>query len=312
MNFIVLDFETATESRASACEVGLCVVENNEIVSSKSWLIKPPQNKYLYANISIHGITPDMTEDSKEFPEVWKEVCEIINGKDVIAHYSPFDMGVIRDECALYNLDYPEFRFMCSCSLSRFIKPGLPSYALSSLCRHFEINSDVYHRAEYDSIMTAKLFLKLLEMSDCNSFDEICDKYEYQLGLFGKELYVPFKRIHHKNAPRKVDLFLKDFEYDPSIFIDENPFTGKTVVFTGKMNMQRVDLLKIVANIGGIPSDNIKKTTDFLVVGQQDFRIVGDDGMSSKQEKAVKWIEQGCGITILSEAEFMQMISGLV
>lgn len=76
--------------------------------------------------------------------------------------------------------------------------------------------------------------------------------------------------------------------------------------------MQRVELLKIVADIGGIPSDNIKKTTDFLVVGQQDFRIVGDDGMSSKQEKAVKWIEQGCGITILSEAEFMQMISGLV
>ena len=75
--------------------------------------------------------------------------------------------------------------------------------------------------------------------------------------------------------------------------------------------MQRVELLKIVADIGGIPSDNIKKTTDFLVVGQQDFRIVGDDGMSSKQEKAVKWIEQGCNITILSEAEFMQMISGL-
>lgn len=310
MDFIVLDFETATESRASACEVGLCVVENNEIVSSKSWFIKPPQNEYLHANISIHGITPDMTEHSKEFPEVWNEVCEIINDKDVIAHYSPFDMGVIRDECALYNLEYPEFRFMCSCSLSKFIKPGLPSYALSSLCRHFDISSDVNHRAEEDSIMTAKLFLKLLEMSDCNSFNMICDKYEYQIGLFSKGLYVPFKRTH-RNI-KSVDVFLNEFEYDPAKFTDDNPFSQKTVVFTGKMNLQRVDLLKMVADVGGIPSDSIKKSTDFLVVGQQDFRIVGDDGMSSKQEKAVKWIEQGCQITILSEDEFMKMISGIV
>jgi len=43
-----------------------------------------------------------------------------------------------------------------------------------------------------------------------------------------------------------------------------------------------------------------------LVVGQQDYRIVGDDGMSGKQEKAVKLIEKGSFLEIISEDDFLR------
>ena len=309
MIFAVIDFETATSDRASACEVGVCVVEDGTITKTQSWLIKPPGNNYDYANIMVHGITPEMTSNAADFPTVWNEVSGMLYGKDVIAHYSPFDMGVIRDECALHGLQYPQFRFMCSCSLARFIQPGLPSYSLESLCRHFGIDSNGHHRAAADCEMTAHLFLKLSAISGCSDFDSICTKYSYQMGMFSNGKYVPFKRIFRNE--KNVDAFLKNYEPDEDMFDDGNPFYQKSVVFTGKMNSPRVELLKLVADIGGLPSDNIKKTTDFLVVGQQDYRIVGDDGMSSKQEKAVKWISEGSNITILSEAEFMEMIAGL-
>lgn len=309
MDFTVIDFETATSKRASACEVAVSVYESNRLVATKEWLIQPPQNRYDHANSMIHGIIPEMTKDAPDFPTVWKEVSEIISGKDIIAHYSPFDMGVIRDECAAFGIAVPDFRFMCSCSLARFVKPGLPSYGLESLCREFGIDSDNHHRAEADCVMTAKMFLKLVELSGCDDFDSLCDKYYYQIGSFSNGVYTPFKRKfrHEKN----LDGFLKSYEPDADMFDDGNPFYQKSVVFTGKMNSPRVELLKLVADIGGMPSDNINKKTDYLVVGQQDYRIVGDDGMSSKQEKAVKWISEGCPITILSEAEFMEMIAGL-
>ncbi|MBQ6083304.1 MAG: hypothetical protein IJK92_03015 [Bacteroidales bacterium] len=309
MDFTVIDFETATSERASACEVGVCVVENGTITKTQSWLIQPPGNNYDYANIMVHGITPQMTADAADFPTVWNEVSGLLSGKDVIAHYSPFDMGVIRDECDLHGLQYPQFRFMCSCSLSKFIRPGLPSYSLESLCRFFGINSDGHHRAAADCEMTAKLFLNLVALSDCTDFDSICKKYSYQMGSFSNDDYIPFKRTFRHE--KSVDAFLKNYEPDTDMFDDTNPFFHKSVVFTGKMYKNRVDLLKMVADVGGIPADNITKTTDFLVVGQQDYRFVGEDGMSGKQKKAIKLIEEGQPLTILSESEFMEMILGV-
>ncbi len=35
MNFVALDSETATHERNSACELGICVLENSEIVETK-------------------------------------------------------------------------------------------------------------------------------------------------------------------------------------------------------------------------------------------------------------------------------------
>ena len=50
------------------------------------------------------------------------------------------------------------------------------------------------------------------------------------------------------------------------------------------------------------------KQTDVLVVGQQDYRVVGEDGMSEKQEKALKLLAKGQDIEILSETEFLSRI----
>ena len=45
-----------------------------------------------------------------------------------------------------------------------------------------------------------------------------------------------------------------------------------------------------------------------LVVGQQDYRVVGDSGMSNKQKKALKLLEKGQDIEILSEIEFLSRL----
>ena len=63
-----------------------------------------------------------------------------------------------------------------------------------------------------------------------------------------------------------------------------------------------------MAEVGGIPTDNVTAKTDVLVVGQQDYRVVDDSGMSGKQKKALQLLEKGKDIEILSETEFLSRI----
>ena len=81
INFIAIDFETATGKRASICEAGICVVRDGKIVETRSWLVRPQGNSYSYWNMQIHGIRPNDTADSPEFPEVWTEISKYL--KDI-------------------------------------------------------------------------------------------------------------------------------------------------------------------------------------------------------------------------------------
>lgn len=43
-NFIDIDYETATPKRHSACQLGIVVVENGNIVEEKAFLTQPTNN----------------------------------------------------------------------------------------------------------------------------------------------------------------------------------------------------------------------------------------------------------------------------
>ena len=58
INFIAIDFETATAKRSSICEAGICVVKGGKVVETKSWLVRPEDNRYSYWNMQVHGIRP--------------------------------------------------------------------------------------------------------------------------------------------------------------------------------------------------------------------------------------------------------------
>lgn len=70
--------------------------------------------------------------------------------------------------------------------------------------------------------------------------------------------------------------------------------------------MVRAEAQQIIANIGGILGNSVTKETDFLIVGQQDYRVVGEEGMSSKQKKAINLIEKGYALEILPEDNFLK------
>jgi len=304
MNFITIDFETATSDRDSPCELGLTFVENNRITDVKSWLIKPSYFPYFEPfNMSIHGITPNDVKDAPEFCDLWDEIKPLVDGQFLIAHNAGFDISVLRRTLETYSIPFPDFEYSCSYIFSKKVWEGLPAYDLKTLCRHNQIPL-IHHRAGPDSEATAKLALKAFEVAQVQSKDDFPTKLRTIIGKLYNGGYSPSmtKRLY---IPRQI----AEIVGDPTKHNPECQFYGRTVVFTGTlMSMQRKDAQQIIADIGGINGGSVTKNTDFLIVGQQDYRVVGDAGMSSKQEKAIKLIEKGSGLEILSEDEFIKSI----
>jgi DNA polymerase-3 subunit epsilon len=301
MDFITIDFETATSVRDSPCEIGLTFVKDNQIVETKSWLIKPIYSEFDYFNILIHGIRPEHVINKPEFNELWIELKPLIENQFLIAHNASFDISVLRKTLQTYQLPFPSLNYSCSYIFSKSIWPALPAYDLKTLCKINNIDLN-HHSAGSDSKATAELALKAFDIAGVYSIDDFTEKLKISIGKLYDAGYKPSetKRIYKPTDLTKI-------VGDPAKHNPESIFYGRTVVFTGTLSsMVRASAQQAIADIGGNIGGNVNRDTDFLIVGQQDYRIVGDDGMSSKQEKAIKLIEKGSMLEILSEDDFLK------
>ncbi|MBS3158615.1 DNA polymerase III [Candidatus Woesearchaeota archaeon] len=302
MNFISIDFETATSERNSPCEIGLTFVKDGKVIDTQSWLIKPkcyPQ--FDPFNIAIHGIEPKDVSGKLEFNKLWKtKLKPLLENQFVIAHFASFDLSVLRHTLELYKIPFPDLQYSCSYTFSKKVWPKLLSYDLKSLCNLNKISFE-HHRAGEDSLACAKLSIKAFKAAEVNHIDDFPRKLGTTIGKLFVGGYKPSetKRVHPALT----------IVGDSSKHDHESIFYKKSVVFTGTLSsMVRKDAQQTVADIGGINSDIVSKETDFLVVGQQDFKRVGEDGMSRKQEKAQSLLKKGSSIEVMAESDFLRNV----
>ena len=159
MNFVSLDFETATGYGSSACSIGIGVFAHGGLQQEYYHLIQPPLNEYLRQNIRIHGITPTMTENEPEFAALWPEICSLLTGQLVLAHCASFDMGVLRQTLDYHQLDHPNFSYACTCQLAKKIWPQLPSHSLGNMASYLGIKFQ-HHNALADAVACGLIALE--------------------------------------------------------------------------------------------------------------------------------------------------------
>ncbi|SDR07238.1 DNA polymerase-3 subunit epsilon [Chryseobacterium soldanellicola] len=173
MDFCAIDFETATNHRSSACEVGVCVVQDSKIVETKTWLIKPPSFPYFSQyNIDVHGILPDHVKDSPTFDEIWYEIEELMYGTLMIAHNASFDAGVLKGCLDHYGMFTPKLDYLCSIQLAKKSWNYLPKYGLKHLAEYHQIKFK-HHRAGDDAEACAKISLLAFEKLFLTSNEEV-------------------------------------------------------------------------------------------------------------------------------------------
>jgi DNA polymerase-3 subunit epsilon len=163
MKITVIDFETANHNRASACSVGIAVIEAGEITTRVERLIKPPKGFGWFREdfIGIHGLTHEHVRDAPGFDTVFQELRPYFENTLLAAHYAAFDMGVLGALLGHYGITY-SCDYFCTLAASRVVWPELPAHNLATVARHLCVDLD-HHHAGSDAHAAARMILSMLE-----------------------------------------------------------------------------------------------------------------------------------------------------
>ncbi len=156
--FAVIDIET-TGGRAKSekiTEIAILIFRNGKIIREYQSLINPERSIPPFIT-RITGIRNDMVAEAPKFFEIAKDIIQLTKGCIFVAHNVRFDYAFIQEEFKQLGYSFA-MKKLCTLALSRKLIPGLKSYSLKNLCRHFEIPLVHHHRALDDAKATAALF----------------------------------------------------------------------------------------------------------------------------------------------------------
>lgn len=162
-NFAAIDFETANHYPSSVCSVGVVIVRDGQITEKIYRLIRPEPEWYSYWNTRIHGLTLEDTANEKVFSDIWTEIAPKIEDLPLVAHNSPFDEGCLRAVHRVYQMDYPDYEFHCTCRASRkMFGKSLPNHQLHTVSAHCGFDLNNHHHALADAEACAWIALQII------------------------------------------------------------------------------------------------------------------------------------------------------
>jgi DNA polymerase-3 subunit epsilon len=96
---------------------------------------------------------------------VAKEIVELTEKAVFVAHNVRFDYSFLREEFKRLGYTYTR-KTLCTVRLSRKAFPGLPSYSLGNLIKHFNISVADRHRAMADTLATTQILEMILQQEE--------------------------------------------------------------------------------------------------------------------------------------------------
>ncbi len=162
LDFAAIDFETANGQPSSVCSVGVVIVRGGEVKETFYSLIQPEPNYYAWFCRKVHGLGPEDTDDAEVFPKVWSRVAPLIEGLPLVAHNSPFDEGCLRAVMRVYQMDWPDYKFYCTCRAARRKMKWLPNHQLHTVAEACGFVLENHHHALADAEACAAIAIKLL------------------------------------------------------------------------------------------------------------------------------------------------------
>ena len=287
LNFTAIDFETATMKNKYPCQIGIVVVRNGQIEESISRYIQPPSNLYDKRCISVHKITPDITKDEPEFPDVWNDIKQYFEDTVLVAHNASFDITVLENNLNYYDIEYPTIQcYACTCKIFNKL-------SLDKACSLYDIKLSNHHDGLSDAKACAQLYLNWINDVKPTRLDVLDEpKKKTPNMLFTEESMKGHEVL-------KGDILVKDLSHaDPN-----NPFYDRRVVVTGLFKYERKELGQILKSMGADINTSISKKTNFV--------LIGEDPGPKKIEKIDQLLHDGFPIRKIYEDDLEAILSGV-
>lgn len=322
MDFVAIDFETANHRPNSACQLAAVVVEDSQIISQRSWLIRPPGN-FSKFNISIHGISPVDVVDAPHMDRVWPELQAIIDERVLIAHNAHFDMSVLLASLAHFKIVCRNFEFSCTRALARAAWPGQARYGLKPLANWLGIQFK-HHDALEDAKCCAQLALAV--ESSCGP-PMALDALEKLLGIrrghyrdgslisprrYGQpaegsrisrtdRFGFPIKNNHRPLGSVCADTIRQSFT--------EKPLQGKNIVMLGPLRgLSQSDTERLLVELGATVQSQIDTATHYVVtpgISLSEAQQRVDTFAANQSEQSTRGV-----VRVLSERQFRALLPG--
>ena len=282
--FVAIDIETTglNPTCDEIIEVSAVRYRNGHEVEAYETLVKPTRPLGVFVTL-FNGITNDMVADAPAVGEIMPPLRAFIGDSVLLGHNVHFDINFLYDAIERAGAPHLSNDFIDTMGLLRRIKGAEAPGSLAAAAQAYSISVPGHHRAGWDSRCAAELFLRLVSS-----------------GELQPEHMRPPKRQYHSLS----EIVPESDDIDPY-----NPCYGKTFVFTGALtHFLRTEAMQEVVNRGGNCKKAVTKNTNFLVEGDFDHVDVGEDGESTKQQKARELQLKGYDICVISESAFLDML----
>lgn len=305
LNFTAIDVETANNQRASVCAVGIVQVRNGKISETFEWHVTPPTglDSFHARNIAIHGITPEIVRAADN---TWADSLDAIQtlaeDQPLVAYNAPFDKSVLHASTLLSGLTPPANDFHCALALAKRLLT-MEKYRLPLVAAELGLESFTHHDAGSDAAACAQIVLAL---SERHGLRTVADLWTPAGRSVRSEQSLRPSVFSRGNTSPIAELPQPDPAADPS-----HPFFGRQVIMTGDLvSYSRWDAMEKIASFGGINGKGVTKKTAFLLVGDGKTKAnVNLENGTTKEKKAAAYMAAGQDLTVLTEADFLKLVS---
>lgn len=289
-DFCVLDVETTGLNwrKERIVQIGIIKLVDLVPVFRLNTLVNPEMH-IPPETTKIHGIADEDVLSAPKYADIADQVFSLLNNSTIVGHNVTFDLNFIQ-YLLLYRSNSEadlSFDYVDTEQYARQVLPGMPNYQLQTLLKYYDIDPGAAHTAYDDAFATLKLFHAL--------------RYEY---THKEELAA--KRAEEKKAERKNKREVEKAERRSTFAA--SPLLEQRFCFTGSFSLDREAMEKLAISVGAlVQAKEPNGKTSYLVKG--DVSDLPDWALERKLRKAESLSAAGKPVKIISEAEYLQLIS---
>ncbi len=175
--FVVIDVETTglDPEAERICEVGAIRLVGGREEGRYQSLVRPDRPVSEGA-LAKHGLTDETLRGAPLFAEIAADLRRFLAGTVLVAQNAEFDVSFLNAEFRRAGMPPLALPAVDTIVLARRVRPGLATYNLDNLARHFNVELRERHRSLGDCEATAAVFWKCVEAMAPRSVDELVRK----------------------------------------------------------------------------------------------------------------------------------------
>ncbi len=158
MSEIFLDTETTGLSVKDGDRIiEIACIETKDLIPTNRVFHRliNPEKKVSPEAFKVHGFSDEFLKEKKKFNEIASDFLRFIQGKKLIIHNAPFDVGFLNSELKRANQKILDLKYVeDSLSLARSKFPA-SSNSLDNLCKRFNI--DLSRRTKHNALLDCEL-----------------------------------------------------------------------------------------------------------------------------------------------------------